>query len=128
MFLLLEYIIGDLKTNEWLTCFIDDHISNFKKRMEDYFPTSEPSPGWMQETFIAEMNNEQLNFHKQHLELQFSSRKEQVQILLTAGILVQCFARISWIGSSRRINFISKEILLWHRRGQGNPGSHAIHK
>ena len=41
--------------------------------MEDYFPTSEPSSPWIQQPFIAEMNdNEQLNLHEQHLELQSS--------------------------------------------------------
>ena len=41
--------------------------------MEDYFPTSEPSSAWIQQPFIAEINdNEQLNLHKQHLELQSS--------------------------------------------------------
>ena len=41
--------------------------------MEDYFPTSEPSSAWIQRPFIAEMNdNEQLNVHEQHLELQSS--------------------------------------------------------
>ena len=39
--------------------------------MEDYFPTSEPSSAWIQQPFIAEMNdNKQLNLHEQHLELQ----------------------------------------------------------
>ena len=38
--------------------------------MEGYFPTSEPSSAWIQSPFIAEMNdNEQLQLHKQHLEL-----------------------------------------------------------
>ena len=41
--------------------------------MEDYFPTFEPSSAWIQKPFIAEMNdNEQLNLHEQHLELQSS--------------------------------------------------------
>ena len=41
--------------------------------MEDYFPTSEPSSAWIQQFFIAEMNdNEQLILHEQHLELQSS--------------------------------------------------------
>ena len=41
--------------------------------MEDYFPTSEPSLAWIQQPFIAEMNNnEQLNLHEQHLEMQSS--------------------------------------------------------
>ena len=41
--------------------------------MEDYFPTSEPSSTWIQQPFVAEMNdNEQLNLHERHLELQIS--------------------------------------------------------
>ena len=41
--------------------------------MEDYFPTSEPFSAWIQQPFIAEINdNEQLNSHEQHLELQSS--------------------------------------------------------
>ena len=41
--------------------------------MEDYFPTSEASSAWIQQPFIAEMNdNKQLNLHEQHLELQSS--------------------------------------------------------
>ena len=41
--------------------------------MEDYFPTSEPSSAWIQQPFIAEMNdNEQLKVCEQHLELQSS--------------------------------------------------------
>ena len=41
--------------------------------MEDYFPTFERSSAWIQQPFIAEMNdNEQLNLHMQHLELQSS--------------------------------------------------------
>ena len=37
--------------------------------MEDYFPISEPSSAWIQQLFIAEMNdNEQLNLHEQHLK------------------------------------------------------------
>ena len=41
--------------------------------MEDYFPTSESPSLWIQQPFIAEMNNdEQLNLHEQHLELQGS--------------------------------------------------------
>ena len=43
MFLLLDSKIGDQETNEWLTALIDDYISNLKKKMEDYFPISEPS-------------------------------------------------------------------------------------
>ena len=71
MFLLLDSKIGDQETNEWLTALIDDHISNLEKKMEDYYPTSEPSSAWIQQPFIAEMNdNEQLNLHQQHMELQ----------------------------------------------------------
>ena len=41
--------------------------------MESYFSTSEPSSAWIHQPFIAEMNdNEQLNLHEQHLELQNS--------------------------------------------------------
>ena len=40
--------------------------------MKDYFPTSKSSSAWIQQPFIAEMNNEQLNLHEQHLELQSS--------------------------------------------------------
>ena len=41
--------------------------------MENYFPTSEPSSAWIQQPFIAEMNdNDQLNLHEKHLELQSS--------------------------------------------------------
>ena len=41
--------------------------------MEDYFPTFEPSSAWIQQPFTAEMNdNEPLNLHEQHLELQSS--------------------------------------------------------
>ena len=41
--------------------------------MEDYFPTSEASSAWIQQPFIAEMNdNKQLNLHEKHLELQSS--------------------------------------------------------
>ena len=73
MFLLLGSKIGDQETNKWLTALIDDLISNLQKKIEDYFPTSEPSSAWIQQPFIAEMNdNEQLNLHEQHLELQNS--------------------------------------------------------
>ena len=65
--------IGDQENNKWLTALIDDHISNLEKKIENYFPTSEPSSAWIQQPFIAEMNdNEQLNLHEQHLELQSS--------------------------------------------------------
>ena len=41
--------------------------------MEDYFPTSDPSSAWIQQPFNAERKeNEQLNLHEQHLELQSS--------------------------------------------------------
>ena len=41
--------------------------------MEDYFPTSEPFLAWIQQPIIAELNdNEQLDLHEQHLELQSS--------------------------------------------------------
>ena len=70
MFLLLDSKIGDQETN-WLIALIDDHIGNLEKKMEDYFPTSEPSSAWIQPSFIAEMNDsEQLDLHQQHLELQ----------------------------------------------------------
>ena len=71
--ILLESKNSDQETNEWLTALIDDHKSNLEKKIEDYFPTSEPSSAWIQQPFIAEMNdNEQLNLHEQHLELQIS--------------------------------------------------------
>ena len=70
MFLLLDSKIDDQETNKWLTAFIDDYISNLEKKIKDYFPASEPSSEWIQQPFIAEMNdNMQLNLHKQHLEL-----------------------------------------------------------
>ena len=47
MFLPLDSKIGDQETNKWLTALIDDHISNLEKKMEDYFPTSEPSSAWI---------------------------------------------------------------------------------
>ena len=73
MFLLLDNKIGDQETNKWLTALIDDHTNNLEKKMEDYFPTSDTSAAWIQQPFIAEMNdNKQLNLHKQHLELQSS--------------------------------------------------------
>ena len=68
LFLLLDRKIGDQETNEWLTALIDDDISNLKKKMEDYFPTSELSSAWIQQPIVAEMNgNEQLNLHEPHL-------------------------------------------------------------
>ena len=48
MFLLLDSKIGDQVTNEWLTALIDVHISNLKKKMKNYFPTSEPSSAGIQ--------------------------------------------------------------------------------
>ena len=68
MFLLLDNKIGDQETNKWLTALIDDHISSREKKMKNYFPTSDPSAAWIQQPFIAEMNdNEQLNLHEHHL-------------------------------------------------------------
>ena len=65
MFLLLDSKVGDQEINKWLTALINDHISNLEKKKEDYFPTSEPSSAWIQQPFIAEMNdNEQLNLHE----------------------------------------------------------------
>ena len=73
MFLLLDSKISDQETNEWLTVFIDDHISNLEKKMEDFFTTSEPSSSWIQQPFVAETKeNEQLNIQEQHLKLQSS--------------------------------------------------------
>ena len=73
MFLLLNSKIGDQETNKWLTALIDDHIRNLEKKIENYFPTSEPSSAWIQQPFIAEViDNEQFNLHEQHLELQSS--------------------------------------------------------
>ena len=41
--------------------------------MEDYFATSELFSAWIQQPFIAELNDKELlNFHEQHLELQSS--------------------------------------------------------
>ena len=64
--------IGDQENNKWLTALIDDHISNLEKKREDYFPTSESSSAWIYQSFIAEMNDNELNLHEQHLELQSS--------------------------------------------------------
>ena len=73
MLLLLDCKLSDHEANKWLTTLIDDHISNLEKKMDDCFPTSEPSSAWIQQPFIAEMNgNKQLNLHEQHLELQSS--------------------------------------------------------
>ena len=87
MFLLLESKIGDQETNQWLTALINDHISNHEKKMEDYFPTSEPSSAWIQQPFITELNdNEQLNLHEQHLELQSS---QAAKIKFTSSSLIE---------------------------------------
>ena len=60
-------------TMEKEIALIDDHISNLEKKTEDYFPILESSSAWIQQPFIAELNdNEQLNLHKQHMELQSS--------------------------------------------------------
>ena len=41
--------------------------------MQDFFPTSKLSSAWIQQPFIAELNNnEQLNLHEQYLKLQSS--------------------------------------------------------
>ena len=89
MFLPLDSKIGDQATNEWLTGLIDDHISNLEKKMKDYFPTYKPS-AWIQQPFIAEMNdNEQLNFHEQHLELQ-SSQAAKTKFSSSSLIEVWC--------------------------------------
>ena len=70
---LLDSKIVDQETNKWLTALIDDQISNLEKKMENYFPTSEPSSAWIQQLFIAEINgNEQLNLHEQHRKLHSS--------------------------------------------------------
>ena len=55
--LVMDGKIREQETNEWLTALTDDHISNFKKKTEDYFPTSEPSSAWIQQPVIAEMND-----------------------------------------------------------------------
>ena len=47
MFLLLDSKIGDQETNKLLTALIDDHIGNLEKKIEDYFPTSEPFSAWI---------------------------------------------------------------------------------
>ena len=90
MFLLLDSKIGDQETNEWLTALIDDHISSIEKKMEDYFSTSEPSLAWIQQSFIAEMNNnEQLNLHEQHLKSQ-SSQAAKTKFSSSSLIEVWC--------------------------------------
>ena len=73
IFLLLDSKIGHQGTNKWLTALIDNHIGNLEKKMEDYFPTFEPSSACIQQPFIVEMNdNEQIKLHEQHLELRSS--------------------------------------------------------
>ena len=58
--------------------------------MEDYFPTSEPSSAWIQQPFIAEMNNnEQLNLHEQHLELH-SSQAAKTKFSSSSPIEFSC--------------------------------------
>lgn len=91
----LDNQFGYQGSNEWLTCLTDDHISKLEKKMEDYFPTR--CPKYISLPFIAETkDNEQLNIHEQHPQLQsFSSRKDQVQFVLADGILVQCVGIIS---------------------------------
>ena len=64
MFLLLDSKIGDQETNKWLTALIDDHISNLEKKMGDYFLTSKPSSAWIQQPFIAEMNNNEQYYNQ----------------------------------------------------------------
>ena len=76
---------------------MNDQISNLEKKIEEYFLTSKPSSAWIQQPLIAEMkDNKQLNLHKQTSGIaEFSSCKDQVQLLLTDGILVQYVVRIS---------------------------------
>ena len=58
--------------------------------MEDYFLTSEPSLAWIQQPFIAEMNdNEQLNLNEQHLELQ-SFQAAKTKLSSTSLIELWC--------------------------------------
>ena len=58
--------------------------------MEDYFPTSEPSSAWIQQPFIAEINdNEQLSLQEQHLELQ-SSQAAKTKFSSTSLIEFWC--------------------------------------
>ena len=52
MFLLLDSTIGNQETNKWPTTLIDDHVSNLENKMEDYFPTSEPSSAWMSSVLL----------------------------------------------------------------------------
>jgi len=57
MFALLDNKGDDQETNERMTCLANGYISNFLKKMEDYFLTCEPSPSaWIQKPFITEMN------------------------------------------------------------------------
>ena len=92
MFLLLDSKTGDHETNEWLTAIIDDHISKLEKKMDDYFPTSETFSVWIQQPFIAEMNdNERLNLHEQHLELQSS---QAAKTKFSSFSLIECWCSI----------------------------------
>ena len=52
MFLLLDSKIGNQETNKRPTTLIDDHISNLENKMEDYFPTSEPSSAWISSVLL----------------------------------------------------------------------------
>ena len=89
MFLLLDSKTGDHETNEWLTAIIDDHISKLEKKIDDYFPTSETFSVWIQQPFIAEMNdNELLNLHEQHLELQSS---QAAKTKFSSFSLIECW-------------------------------------
>ena len=116
MFLLLDSKIGDQETNKRLTALIDDHISNFEKKVEDYFPTSEPSSAWIWQPFIAEMNdNEQLNLHEQHLELQ-SSQPAKTKFSSSSLIEFWCSMLQEYPELAKKsfgsINFISNDIPL----------------
>ena len=82
MFLLLDSKIGDHDINECLTALIDHKQP--REKMEDYISISKLSLAWIQQLFIAEMNdNEQLNLHEQHLELQsFQAAKVKFSFFL----------------------------------------------
>ena len=99
MYLLLDNKIGDQETSEWLTALIDNHISNLEKKMEDYFPTSEPSSAWIQQPFIAKMNDNKLNLHEQYLELQsFQAAKTKFSSSLLIefwGIMLQEYPELT---------------------------------
>ena len=89
MFLLLDSKTGDQETYEWLTALIDDHISKLEKKMDDYFSASDPSLAWIQQPFIAEMNdNELLNLPEQHLELQSS---QAAKTKFSSFSLIECW-------------------------------------